>query len=283
VEDSLRHRTRYASVAFLSVASLFFSNIILAGQQNSTPPTQSSKSPKPTRHDSVDVTAKLSPEEVDEGRLNDLYQPIAQLRRKGDCTPQIVQRYQSEVIPAAEKSAFNVPKNKFLFLANTDVGICYLGQQKFSEAEMTFRKALENAAIWPGTNDSAYPITVRQIATAEMGQQRWAEAQELLLKSITLIDPQIAAGEKSDAELNSHFTRNYRGSQSKGYSLLAMVYFREGRTQDALATMEKAYDEVSKFNLDAAYFNDVVTVGRRIADASGDSAARQTWSQRNLR
>ena len=72
-----------------------------------------------------------------------------------------------------------------------------------------------------------------------MGQQHWTEAEQSLLKSVDLFDPQIAAGEKSDAELHSHLSLNYRGSQSQSYALLAVVYFREGRIQDALTTVEK--------------------------------------------
>src|ERR1700704_5920606 len=231
-------------------STLFLFGLLLvhapAFAQNSSrqtlPPTPS----KPVRHDSVEVVAHLSPEEVEEGKLNDVYESIAQLQRKGTCTTEIIERYQSEVIPPAEKSKFNVPKNKFLFLANRDIGNCYLALQKFAEAESSFQKILQYAPVWPGTNDSAYPINFRQIATAQMGQQHWTEAEQSLLKSIALFDPQIAAGERSDAELHSQLSLNYRGSQSQSYALLAVVYLREGRIQDALTTVEKAYDEVTK-------------------------------------
>jgi tetratricopeptide (TPR) repeat protein len=233
------------------------------------------------RHDSVEVVAHLSPEEVEVGKLEDVYKPIAQLQRKGTCTPEIIQRYESEVIPLAEKSAFNIPKNEFLFLANRDIGNCYLAQQKFAEAEASFQRILQYAPVWPGTDDSAYPINFRQIATAQMGQQHWAEAEQSLLKSIFLFDPQIAAREKSDAESHMQLSRNYRGSQSISYARIAVVYFREGRTQDALAAVEKAYDEVTKYRLAPQFHNEVVKIGKAIADASDDSAAQRTWSQRN--
>lgn len=249
--------------------------------QNPAPQTQSPTLSKPARHDSVEVVEHLSPEEVEEGKLNDLYESVAQLQRKGTCTADIIQRYQSEVIPPAEKSTFSVPKNKFLFLANRDVGNCYLAQKQFAEAEASFQKILQYAPVWPGTNDSAYPINFRQIATAQMGQQRWTEAEQSLLKSIALFDPQIAAGEKSDAEMHSQLSLNYRGSQSQSFALLAVVYFRESRIQDALTTAEKAYDEVTKYKLASRYQNEVVKIGKAIADASGDSAAQRTWSQRN--
>ncbi len=267
-------------------AKLFLFGLLLvhtaASAQNPAPQTQSPNSPRPVRHDSVEVVAHLSPEEVEEGKLNDVYVPIAMLQAKGTCTPEIIQRYQSEVIPIAEKSALNVSKNKFLFLANRDIGNCYLAQQKFAEAEASFQKILQYAPVWPGTDDSAYPINFRQIATAQMGQQHWTEAEQSLLKSISLFDPQIAAGEKSDAELHMQLSHNYRGSQSLSYALLAVVYLREGRTQEALATVGKAYDEVTKYKLAPEFHNQVVKIGKAIADASDDSAAQQTWSQRNL-
>lgn len=227
------------------------------------------------------MVVHLSPEEVEDGKLNDVYESVAQLLRKGTCTPDVIQRLESEVIPPAEKSTFNVPRNKFLFLANRDIGNCYLAQQKFAEAEASFQKIQQYASVWPGTNDSAYPINFRQIATAQMGQQHWTAAEQSLLKSITLFDPQIDAAKKSDAELHSQFSLNYRGSQSQSYALLAVVYFREGRIQDALNTVEKAYDEVTKYNLGPRYRNEVENIGRSIANASGNVAAQKLWSQRS--
>lgn len=245
------------------------------------PQSQSSRSSRPGRHDSVEVVAHLSPEEVEDGKLNDVYESVAQLQRRGTCTLNTIQRYESEVIPPAEKSAFNVPRNKFLFLANRDIGNCYLAQQKFAEAEASFQKILQYAPVWPGTNDSAYPINFRQIATAQIGQQHWAAAEQSLLKSITLFEPPIAAGEKSDVELHSQFSLDYRGSQSRSYALLSVIYFREGLIQEALDTIEKAYDEVSKYNLAPQYRNEVENIGKSIANASGNAAAQKLWSQRS--
>jgi tetratricopeptide (TPR) repeat protein len=242
---------------------------------------QPSTHAKPVQHDSVEVTAHLSPEEVEEGKLNDLYQPVAAATRSGPCTADIIRRYQVDVIPSAEKSPFNVPKSKFLFLTNRDIGTCHLQLQEFPEAEASFQKAMQYASVRPGTNDTGYPILFRQIATARIGQQNLTGAEQSLLQSIALFEPQIASGEKTDAELNAHLTRNYRGSRCRSYALLAVVYFREGRTQESLATIEKAYVEVTKYDLDASYYDDVVSVGKRIADASGDASAKQTWSQRN--
>jgi tetratricopeptide (TPR) repeat protein len=252
--------------------------------QNPSPQTQSPASPKPVRHDSVEVVAHLSPEEVEEGKLNDVYESIAQVQRKGTCTTEIIQRYQSEVIPLAEKSTFNVPKNKFLFLANRDIGNCYLAQQKFAEAEASFQKILQYAPVWPGTDDSAYPINFRQIATTQMGQQRWEAAEESLKKSVSLFDPQIEKAMKSENEFSrTEHAGNLRGSKARSLAYLGIVYLREGRTAEALKTAELAYDEATQPHVSSTFVSEVVKVGRSIAQASGDEDAVAKWSQRSPR
>ncbi len=58
-----------------------------------------------TSHDSITVTAKLTPEEAEEGKINDLYQRIYTVEQKGECETAI-ERYKSEVIPLAARSQF---------------------------------------------------------------------------------------------------------------------------------------------------------------------------------
>jgi len=68
--------------------------------------------------------------------------------------------------------------------------------------------------------------------------------------------------------------------QSENYSLLAVVYLREGRVQDALKTVETAYDQATKYDLAPRYREEVENVGKAIANASGNADAQKTWSQR---
>jgi tetratricopeptide (TPR) repeat protein len=256
----------------------------LASAQNPSRQIQPPASPMPKRHDSVEVVAHLSPEEVEEGNLNDVYERIAQLQRKGPCTTEIIQRYQSEVIPLAEKSTFNVPKNKFLFLANRDIGNCYMAQRRYEEAEQTFRKIMEYLPIWPGIDDSDYPINFRQIATAQMGQQRWEAAEESLKQSVALFDPQIERALKSDSEFGrTEHAGNLLGSKARSLSYLAIVYLRERRTAEALKTAELAYEEVIRPHVNATFLSEVVKVGSSIAQENGDEAAIAKWLQRSSR
>lgn len=269
-----------------SMLGLIFTGSLLGGKalapaQNRASQTQSSGSSKPKRHDSAEVVATLSPEEVEDGKLNDAYQSIAQQQRKGTCTSEIIDQYRSEVIPLAEKSAFNVPKNKFLFLANRDIGDCYLAQQNFVEAEAFFQKIQQYAPVWPGTDDSAYPISLRQIATAQMGQQRWQAAEESLQKSVSLFDLQIDRAMRPDSEFGgTEQAGHLRGSKGTSLALLGIVYLREGRTGDALKTADSAYAEVKRPNVSPTLVGPVVKVGRSIAQATGDKDAIAKWSQR---
>jgi tetratricopeptide (TPR) repeat protein len=268
-----------------SICTLIFIGSLLGGAPDSTQSpgsqAQSPGSSKPTRHDSVEVVAKLSPEEIEEGKLNDAYESIAQQQRKGACTAEIIERYRSEVISLAEKSAFNVPKNKFLFLANRDIGNCYLAQQNFAEAEASFQKILQYAPVWPGTDDSAYPIDLRQVATAQMGQQRWQAAEESLQKSVSLFDPQIDRATKSDSQFSrTEHAGNLRGSKAISLAYLGIVYLREGRTADALKTVDLAFDEAKQPNVSPTFVSSVVKIGRSIAEATRDKDAIAKWSQR---
>lgn len=275
------HKPISCSVLALIFTGLLFGGKELARAQNPSAQAKPSGSSKPTRHDSVDVVVTLSPEEAEEGRLNQAYQSVAQQQRKGTCTPAIIERYRTEVLPLAEKSAFNAPKNKFLFLANRDIGNCYLGQRDYVEAEASFQKILQYVSVWPGTDDSAYPVNLRQIATAQMGQQRWHDAEELLQKSVSIFDSQIDKALKSDSEFfRTEHAGNLRGSKATSLAYLGIVYVREGRADDALKAADMAYAEAKKPNVSPSFVSEVVQLGRSIAQAIGDKDAIAKWSQR---
>jgi tetratricopeptide (TPR) repeat protein len=200
-----RNSRRLGVIGVLFVVSLSggvlpcFSHSNLVPQAGPTKPT--GEKPKVKSHDSITVTANFTPEEVEEGKTNDVYQAIYLLQQKGDCESAI-QRYKSEVIPLAAQSKFDVPKNKFLFLANRGIGNCYLQQKCFADAEASFTLIVQYLPIWPGLDDSDYPINFRQIAEAQMGQQHWQAAEESLKKSVLLFDPQIERALKSDFEFS---------------------------------------------------------------------------------
>jgi len=252
-----------------------------AAAQTEHGPQQAEQKPRIKAHDSVTVTANFTPEEIEEGKLNDIYQAISALQRKGDCEVAI-QRFESEVLPAAEKSKFDVPRKKFLFLANRDIANCLLKEQHFQEAEQRFQKIMEYLPVWPGTDDSDYPINLRQIATAQMGQQHWEAAEESLKKSLSVADPQIDKALKSDFEFSRTEHAGFlRGSQARTAAYLAIVYVREGRMPDALATADLAYERATQAYVPKEFLKEVVTLGSAVAQASNDERAIRNWSTRS--
>lgn len=84
------------------------------GSQTPTPPSSPTKQqPRVTSQQSITVTAQSSPEEIEDGKINDAYQSVYKLEKQNECA-QAVQKYQSVVIPLAEAAKFDIPRNKFL-------------------------------------------------------------------------------------------------------------------------------------------------------------------------
>ena len=274
-----------SNLSMILPAAAFYLSVIYYLPQTAATQTQSKaqSEPKPRvkAHDSVTVTANFTPEEIEDGKLNDIYQPISALERKGDCDVAI-QRYESEALPAAEKSKFDAPRNKFLFLANSGIGNCLLKQHHFQEAEQRFQKVMEYLPVWPGTDDSDYPITLRQIATAQMGEQHWEAAEESLKKSISVGDPQIGKALKSDFEFSrTEHSGFLRGSQARSTAYLAIVYAHEGRMTDALATADLAYERATQPYVPRVFLKEVVKLGSAVAQASNDENAIRNWLTRS--
>jgi tetratricopeptide (TPR) repeat protein len=156
--------------------------------------------------------------------------------------------------------------------------------QAYGEAEQSFKKIMEYLPIWPGTDDSDYPVNFRQIATAQMAQQHWEAAEDSLNKSVSLFDPQIQKALKSDNEFwRTENAGNLLGSKARSNVYLGIVYLREGRTAEALKTAELAYNEATQEHVPPTFYYEVVKIGRSIAQASGDGDAVAKWSQRSPR
>jgi hypothetical protein len=140
---------------------------------------------------------------------------------------------------------------------------------------------MEYLPIWPGTDDSDYPINFRQIATAQMGQQNWEAAEDSLKRSISLFDPQIEKALKSDMEFwRTEHTGNLIGSKARSLAYLGIVYLREGRKLEGLQTAEIAYNTATRPHVPPSFLSEVVKVGLSIAKASGDENAISQWSVR---
>jgi hypothetical protein len=85
------------------------------------------------------VGAHLTPEEIEDGKINDVYQPIYHWNRETDCE-QIVKLCETQIIPMTEHSKFDETRNKFLYLANRSIAGCEMKSGKYQEAEERYQK-----------------------------------------------------------------------------------------------------------------------------------------------
>ena len=226
------------------------------------------------------VGAHLTPEEVEDGKINDAYQPLYHWKKPGDC-PQIERLCKTEIIPMAEHSKFELARNKFLYLANRDVAICESRTGRAKEAEERYQKMFDYIKLWPGTDDSDYPLNYRLIGEARIMQMRWKDAEESLEKSITIFGEQIDRALRSDSEFsrNEH-SKNLKMSDAWTRNLLAVAYFRDGRETEAMETLEKAYQEAVESSADAPMIQQIIEAGRVVSDSLGDAAAMEKWKAR---
>ena len=277
---------RNRSLLSLALALVLSANISQAQDQKpvqgspSGSPDKTSQGKRVTAHDSIVVSAHLTPEEVEDGKINDAYQPLYHLKKPNDC-PQIEQLCKTEIIPMAERSKFELTRNKFLYVANRDVAICELRTGRFQEAEQRFQKMFDYIKAWPGTDDSDYPINYRLLGEARIMQMRWKGAEEALEKSIAIFGEQIDRALHADTEFwrNEH-SKNLKMADAWARNLLAVAYFRDGRETEALETLEKAYQEAVQGSADPETIQQIIEAGRVASDSLGDAAAMEKWKAR---
>ena len=241
----------------------------------------SDRGPRIGSADSRLADARLSPDLIEAGKMNEVYQDVVKVHLQGDYRA-AAEMYQSLLIPMAEATHSDLTRNKFLFLSYRGLGNCYLAMSRFMEAEKTFHKLFEYLPVWPGMGDSGYPINFESIAMAQMGEQRWKAAEESLQTALTIFDDQIASA-SADASNPPQKERanRLRMSQDMALKLFAVVYFREQRYAEALELLDRAYHQGTAFGAPAEVVQQIVDDGRAVSIAAGDPTALATWSRRS--
>jgi tetratricopeptide (TPR) repeat protein len=271
-----KYEFRYAK--FLLLGSLLVHTPASAQSANSE--VQSALSPKPETDRPIEGEPRLSPEEVEDRKLRVAYEQIHQLNT---CSLENIQRYDSEVIALAEKSVYEVPKNKFLFIANISIAGCYAGQHRYEQAEERFKRIIVYAAVWPGM-EADYPYYFRLVGMTQMGQEHWKDAEDSLNRSLATIDPELKKAIASEHEPDgTRHVSNLLGSKAGSLSCLALVYLHEGRTAESLETADLAYEAVTRphFQASPEATKQVLTTGTSVAQESGDEVAIAKWSRRS--
>lgn len=274
-------RTAFVVVLILSAAGKRIS--AQATSPNGTNPQGTTKkpdTPRVTATDSIVVGAHLTPEEIEDGKINDVYQPLYHWKQSTDC-PKIVELCETKIIPMAESSKFEETKNKFLFLANRDVAGCEMKVGQYEKAEQRYLKLLELSSKWPGEGDSDYPQLYSSIGSARIMQGHWKEAEAVLEQAVRIFDEQIEKALHSDSEfLRNEHSKNLKMSQAHSRNLLASAYFWDGRKKEAMETLEKAYQEALQSNARPEMIRQIVENGRTAARLMGDAAAQEKWEAR---
>ena len=226
------------------------------------------------------VDARLTSDEIEAARINDVYQAVVKIHLQGDFQA-AAGMYQSLVIPMAERMQSEVTRKKFLFLGYRGLGNCYLGMSRFTDAEETFEQLFQYLPLEPGTQDSDYAMNFESIAMARIGEQRWKAAEESLQKAVSIFEDQIAGVTSSalDSAQNQRANK-LRISQDMALHLFAVVYFREQRYPEALEALERAYNQAITFRAPAEVVDQIVDDGRAVSIAAADEGAIATWSQR---
>jgi tetratricopeptide (TPR) repeat protein len=250
-----------------------------------TPTSQQQSKPnapdRVTSQQSVVVDAHLTPEEIEDGQINEVYQPVYKIQEQHDYQ-KAIEEYRSLVIPMAEKAKFDRSKEKYLYLAYSEIGACEMALGQFKEAEEMYQKTFEYLPTSPGVEDSENAVMLRSVGVARMRQQRWKDAEEPLQKAISLSDEQIIlAGKLKEDFMRKALTDDYGESQSISLNVLAVVYFREQRYAESLTLLERAYNQAITYHASATMLKQIVENGKAVSKVSGDAAASATWLQRS--
>jgi len=250
-----------------------------AGQTTGTGTQQAG--PRAKAKDSVTVTAKLTPEELAQGELEEAYQPVYQWKKPADCA-KILELCETKIIPKAEATKFERPKGKFLFLANREIAGCAVRTGDYAKAEAHYQKSLEYVAVWPGKDDTAYPQIYTGLGAAYLGQGREEDAVGALEKAIAIEDERIQEAANSDSEFRrTELSMHMRTGRLQAERLLAVARFKEGKQAEAMEILEKAYASAIENHVPAEDYRVVVETGIEAAKFMGDSAAQEKWEARS--
>jgi tetratricopeptide (TPR) repeat protein len=150
---------------------------------------------------------------------------------------------------------------------------------RFTEAEETFQRVFEYLPVSVGREDADYAINFESIAMARMGQQRWKSAEESLQKAVSIFDDQIAHADTATLDSDKRANK-LRVSEDMALNLVAVVYYREQRYDEALEMLERAYNQGLAFRAPADIVEQIANDGRAVSAATGDSDAIALWSKR---
>ncbi len=93
---------RLANRCWLLLIVVFLPGALSAQTPDSSANAPAATAKHPARTDSIVVSANLTPEEIEDGKINDVYQPLYHLKQPADCA-HIIELSEKKIIPMAER------------------------------------------------------------------------------------------------------------------------------------------------------------------------------------
>jgi hypothetical protein len=235
----------------------------------------------------VIVSANFTPEEKEDDELNHHVASFFGSVPGTNCQT-VIDKYQADLIPAAEQAKFPKNKAKFLEIAHDAIAQCQMGQGRYIEAEQSLRDALVQAEIWPGKDDSAYPNLLNRLSVAQLKQEHWKEAEASAAQSDALLQgriddhqkllPTLVAGSPAD-NMRAKIRREHQW-RCTTLSNLSYINAQQGNLERAAKFIEQAYQEGVAGVARPQELRDIEYFGAHLADLTNNSAESAKWAAR---
>jgi tetratricopeptide (TPR) repeat protein len=304
--------SRFGTVAIAVCLAALASAPFAAAQSTPPPPTtttspSSAPSTKPKVHSSttVVVSANYTPEEKEADALNKhmVYGPGP---GQTDC-PAVMEKYPTDLIPAAEKAQFPKNKAKYLYLAHSEMAGCWMQQGRYTEAEQAMRAALEQGEVWPGKTDSGYAGAWMGLSMVQLRQDHFKDAEVSATRAADLYSDRVEAANKEadkavadvastlkgqgDAKSQSALLKqaaedahksveSEQGERAIALMVLAASYVRDGAPDMAAKPIEDAYQDALAGKLTGDWMQQILEIGARVAELRENKDDIAKWAAR---
>jgi tetratricopeptide (TPR) repeat protein len=238
----------------------------------STRPPSSTKGSKSKAPQRIPVTIHATPEEREAEALAQLTANAFGGEKETNCQ-KIIETYETDLLPAAEKAKFPNKKANFVAIAHKAIGDCQTQQGRYIEADSSYRQALAQIKIWPGIDDQRHVNVLNELSVVQMRQDRWKDAESTATDTAAFhqrrIDDYTLAMARESGETADNIRKAKEDEQrerSASLTELAYLYQKDGDLDRAASTVEQAYDEAVAGKLPAPLVQVISGLGAHVAD-----------------
>jgi tetratricopeptide (TPR) repeat protein len=250
-----------------------------------TPPssTQGSKSKAPQR---IPLTIHVAPEGKEAEALTKLTTDALGDAKETDC-PRIIETYETQLLPAAQKAKFPNNRADFVGIAHKSIGICQMKQGRYIDAEHSFEQALAQVKIWPGIDDHHYVDVLTLLSVAQLKQDHWKGAEDTAMQTAAFHERRIKDYDLAMSHQTGEVADNIRKAKEDEQRLrsgsltgLAFLYQKDGDLDRAAITIEEAYQEALAGKLPKQFMDKIYGVGTHVAELRENRDDIAKWAAR---